>query len=101
MKIPASHIERIQQLGYTESEARFLYIVAVFSGYFTSPCASSEPLRAAGVESVRLVLLKADCAGPRPCLCAGAECLPLSSLFENALRSDGQGQPSKPEASLV
>jgi len=35
MKIPASHIERIQQLGYTESEARFLYIVAVFSGYFT------------------------------------------------------------------
>ena len=35
MKLPASHIERIQQLGYTESEARFLYIVAVFSGYFT------------------------------------------------------------------
>ncbi len=35
MKIPAAHIERIQQLGYTESEARFLYIVAVFSGYFT------------------------------------------------------------------
>jgi hypothetical protein len=35
MKIPAAHLERIQQLGYTESEARFLYIVAVFSGYFT------------------------------------------------------------------
>ena len=35
MKIPASHIERIQQLGYTDSEARFPYIVAVFSGYFT------------------------------------------------------------------
>jgi hypothetical protein len=35
MKIPASHIERIQQLGYTETEARFPYIVAVFSGYFT------------------------------------------------------------------
>ena len=29
------HIERIKSLGYTESEARFLYIVAVFSGYFT------------------------------------------------------------------
>ena len=35
MKLPPAHIERIRQLGYTESEARFLYIVAVFSGYFT------------------------------------------------------------------
>jgi len=35
MKIPDVHIERIRGLGYTESEARFLYIVAVFSGYFT------------------------------------------------------------------
>jgi len=35
MKLPAAHLERIQQLAYTESEARFLYIVAVFSGYFT------------------------------------------------------------------
>ena len=33
MKLPAAHLERIQQLGYTDSEARFLYIV--FSGYFT------------------------------------------------------------------
>jgi hypothetical protein len=35
MNFPSAHIERIQELGYTESEARFLYIVAVFSGYFT------------------------------------------------------------------
>jgi hypothetical protein len=35
MNLPTAHIERIQQLGYTEFEARFLYIVAVFSGYFT------------------------------------------------------------------
>ena len=35
MKIPSFHVERIQQLGYTECEARFLYIVATFSGYFT------------------------------------------------------------------
>ncbi len=35
MNLPPAHIERIQELGYTESEARFLYIVAVFSGYFT------------------------------------------------------------------
>ncbi len=35
MKMPADHIERIKELGYTESEARFLYIVAVHSGYFT------------------------------------------------------------------
>ena len=35
MKIPDVHIERIRDLGYTESEARFLYLVAVFSGYLT------------------------------------------------------------------
>src|SRR3974377_1472863 len=35
MNISDVHIERIRRLGYTESEARFLYIVAVFSGYFT------------------------------------------------------------------
>ena len=35
MNLPAAHIERIKDLGYTEPEARFLYIVAVFSGYFT------------------------------------------------------------------
>jgi hypothetical protein len=35
MNLPLAHTERIQELGYTESEARFLYIVAVFSGYFT------------------------------------------------------------------
>ena len=35
MNFPAEHIERIKDLGYTESEARFLYIVAIHSGYFT------------------------------------------------------------------
>jgi hypothetical protein len=35
MNFPSEHIERIKELGYTESEARFLYIVAVHSGYFT------------------------------------------------------------------
>jgi hypothetical protein len=35
MKLPLDHIERIRELGYTGSEARFLYIVAVHSGYFT------------------------------------------------------------------
>ena len=35
MNLPSAHIERIKDLGYTDSEARFLYIVAVFSGYFT------------------------------------------------------------------
>jgi hypothetical protein len=32
---PTDHIERIKEFGYTESEACFLYIVAVHSGYFT------------------------------------------------------------------
>jgi len=35
MNIPIAHIERIGRLGYTDSEARLLYIVAVFSEYFT------------------------------------------------------------------
>src|SRR6266480_1536921 len=35
MNLPADHIERIKEFGYSESEARFLYIVAVHSGYFT------------------------------------------------------------------
>jgi hypothetical protein len=35
MKMPAGQIERIKGLGYTEAEARFLYVVAVHSGYFT------------------------------------------------------------------
>jgi hypothetical protein len=35
MNFPTTHIERIKEFGYTESEARFLYIVAVHSGYFT------------------------------------------------------------------
>jgi hypothetical protein len=35
MKMPEEHVERIAALGYTESEARFLYTVATHSGYFT------------------------------------------------------------------
>jgi hypothetical protein len=35
MNFPADHIERVKEFGYSESEARFLYIVAVHSGYFT------------------------------------------------------------------
>jgi len=35
MNLRTDQIERIKDLGYTESEARFLYIVAIHSGYFT------------------------------------------------------------------
>jgi hypothetical protein len=35
VKIPQEQVERIVALGYTESEARFLYVVATHSGYFT------------------------------------------------------------------
>jgi hypothetical protein len=35
MKMPQDQVERIVALGYTESEARFLYVVATHSGYFT------------------------------------------------------------------
>jgi hypothetical protein len=35
MKMPPDQVGRITALGYTETEARFLYIVATYSGYFT------------------------------------------------------------------
>ena len=36
MSIKPSHLEALQALGYTESEARFLYIVVTHSGYFVA-----------------------------------------------------------------
>jgi len=36
MNIAPSHLEALEALGYTEQEARFLYIVATHSGYFTA-----------------------------------------------------------------
>jgi hypothetical protein len=56
MNLPTTHIERIRDLGYTDSEARFLYIVAVFSGYFTLD--TSELSREASTESVPPPLLR-------------------------------------------
>jgi hypothetical protein len=35
MKIQQEHLTAIKSFGYTEREARFLYMVAVHSGYFT------------------------------------------------------------------
>jgi hypothetical protein len=45
MNFPTDHIERIKEFGYTESEARFLYIVAVHSGYFTLGQSNPRPFR--------------------------------------------------------
>src|SRR6266446_10321374 len=36
MNIPQCQIEALTEFGYTQSEARFLYIVAMHSGYFTA-----------------------------------------------------------------
>lgn len=36
MKFPEASIENLRGLGYTEDEARFLYLVATHSGYFTA-----------------------------------------------------------------
>ena len=36
MNIAPAHLEALEALGYTEQEARFLYIVATHSGYFTA-----------------------------------------------------------------
>jgi hypothetical protein len=35
MILPTHYVERLQAFGYTEDEARFLYIAATHSGYFT------------------------------------------------------------------
>jgi hypothetical protein len=36
MNIASPHLAALEALGYTESEARFLYLVATYSGYFTA-----------------------------------------------------------------
>jgi hypothetical protein len=36
MHLPESSIENLRGLGYTEDEARFLYVVATHSGYFST-----------------------------------------------------------------
>src|SRR5208282_3854323 len=36
MNIAPAHLDALQSLGYTEAEARFLYIVVTHSGYFTA-----------------------------------------------------------------
>ena len=36
MNIAPAHLDALQALGYTETETRFLYIVATHSGYFTA-----------------------------------------------------------------
>ena len=36
MQFPETSIENLSGLGYTEDEARFLYLVATHSGYFST-----------------------------------------------------------------
>ena len=36
MKIAGHFVDAIKSFGYTDAEARFLYIVATHSGYFTT-----------------------------------------------------------------
>jgi hypothetical protein len=36
MRFPESSIENLRGLGYTEDEARFLYLIATHSGYFSA-----------------------------------------------------------------
>jgi len=36
MNIARGHLDALEALGYTEPEARFLYLVATYSGYFTA-----------------------------------------------------------------
>ena len=47
MNIKDAHLDALKTLGYTEDEARFLYIAATHSGYFTV----SQYLSFAGIAS--------------------------------------------------
>ena len=37
MNIRPEHLSAIRNLGYSDTEARFLYLVATHSGYFVTP----------------------------------------------------------------
>ena len=56
MNLRTDQIERIKDLGYTESEARFLYIVAIHS--VISLWDNSELSPGHGTANVPLLLLK-------------------------------------------
>ena len=98
MNLPTAHIERIKDLGYTDSEARFLYIVAVFSGYFT--LGQFRAFTGSGYgkrpASFAQKLLKQGHATVRDYL---RERFHLPSLFQDRLRSDREGQPPQPQTS--
>src|SRR5881392_809064 len=87
MNFPADHIERIKEFGYSESEARFLYIVAVHSGYFTlgqfraftgttygkRPTSFAEKVLKRGHATIRIT-------------CAGAPAVTIRDLLKASLR---------------
>src|SRR5947207_9214810 len=87
MDFPTDHIERIKEFGYTESEARFLYIVAVHSGYFTlgqfraftgttygkRPTSFAEKVLKRGHATIRIT-------------CAGAPAVTIRDLLKASLR---------------
>src|SRR5467141_5251744 len=100
MNFPADHIERIKEFGYSESEARFLYIVAVHSGYFTLGQFRAFTGSAYGKRPTSFAekVLK---AGSRHDPGLHAQGLHLSSVFPYHLRTDRQGQPPKPQTALV
>jgi hypothetical protein len=100
MNFPAEHIERIKEHGYTESEARFLYIVAVHSGYFNLgqvPRFHQYQLW----ETPDVFCAKALAAGSRHRARLHARGLYLSSLLEDRLRPDRKRQPPQPQKAFV
>ena len=100
MNFPADHIERIKELGYTESEARFLYIVAVHSGYFTLGqfrAFTRHCLR----KATHIFRTESPQARSRHNPRLHAPGLHLSSVFPHHLRADRQGQSPQPQTALL
>ena len=56
MSVPEDKIAKLRAFGYTEAEARFLYLVATHSGYFTL----RQFLDFAGAKSGKRNWLQAD-----------------------------------------
>ena len=87
MNIDYENIAAIHSLGYTPDEARFLYIVAMHSGYFVP----RQFLVSTGAKwGKRSNTLRREARKPRPCHLAGVSRIGwrLSSLFKNALPPD-------------
>jgi len=98
MNIPQRQIEALTAFGYTVSEARFLYMVAMHSGYFTARQFLALSMPSVAIELIRWRRNSSPRGTPR---CANTDatgasiiCTPASSMPSLATKT-----PEPPPAS--